>query len=317
MKPAKISYTMGQDGMYHSPGIALPEMKSGNWSIRHVITPPGEKMIIVSMRNAMFMGMKPSHTIAPGKVVTVELRETDDKGDKGWMSDSPQEVEQHTRQLKKARGRVLVGGLGIGLAVAILARNRKVREIVVVEKSSDVIRMVAPHAWNFVGSRSRGVSLAVLNTCLFEYLKMNHLPSFDFAFLDIWIPTGQTVLADTVLPLRKLAKRVVYGPIECWNELDMIGQMRINLQMAIMDKAPIAQHIAHAKKWKRDQLLLLPFYEMIQREEVDGSHVDSYLEAVLAGEHETWRPDKEEEERREFRERCAEGDPTAIAQAEQ
>lgn len=308
---------MGQDGRFHSPGLTLPESKSGNWSIRHVITPPGEKLIIVSIRNAMFMGMKPAYTVAPGEVVTVELHEHGDEGDKGWMSDSPQEVEQHTRQLAKARGRVLVGGLGIGLAVAILARNRKVREIVVVEKSPDVVRLVAPHAWEFVKSRARGVSLAVLNTCLFEYLKMNHTSSFDFAFLDIWMPTGQTVLADTVLPLRKLAKRVVYGPIECWNELEMIGQLRYQLHNALAMVTPIEKHIAHAKRWKRDQLLLLPFYEMIQRGEVDDSHVDSYLEAVSMGEHETWRPDMDEEERREFRERCEQGDPTSIAQGEQ
>lgn len=314
MKRATFHYVTDGDGMWYSPGLRLPESISWNWSIRHVITEPGERMTVVSHRNAVFMGMQPTYTVAPGKVVTVELHEKCKEGDKGWMSDSPQEVEQHVRQLKLARGRVLVGGLGIGLAVAILARNRRVREIVVVEKSPDVVRLVSPHAWKFVERIDRGPSLTVVNSCLFEYLKSAGHKPFDFAFLDIWMPTGQTVFADTVLPLRKLAKRIVNGPIECWNELEMLGQMRVSLTHAVMQPCDIQKRICHAARWKRDQLLLLPFYNHIARGGVGVEHIDSYIEAVRDGLHESWEPD---ETRRDFRERCASGDPTAIAQAEQ
>jgi hypothetical protein len=38
-----------------------------------------------------------------------------------WMSTLPQEIEQHERQLANFHGDVLVGGLGLGLAIALTA----------------------------------------------------------------------------------------------------------------------------------------------------------------------------------------------------
>lgn len=189
---------------YKSIGLDLPEQKKGRARIDHHVFEPGVRIPVVSIRNALLMGMKPASLTTPDRYRIINLHQ----GQVMWMSDSPQEVEQHVRQLANARGHVLVGGLGIGLAVSILATNPEVKSITVVEKSADIIAMVREPAiarLYDVGSKAR---FGVVCDDLFSYLRYCGL-KYDFAFLDIWAPTSQHEFMKTVLPLRKLARRVV------------------------------------------------------------------------------------------------------------
>lgn len=62
-----------------------------------------------------------------------------------WMVDDPLHWEGMKKLAEKSSGSVLVGGLGLGLVAHALAENPKVKEIDVIERERDVIKLVGPH----------------------------------------------------------------------------------------------------------------------------------------------------------------------------
>jgi hypothetical protein len=214
-------YTHTIDGMEQSLPYNLPEGKVGKFSIRHRIEPAGSEMVIVSMRTAIMTDVKPVKTVISEPVRIHELVEN---GKGLWMSSKMCDIWQHQEALKNMHGRVLVGGLGIGLAVSILEKNPRVTEIVCVEKNPQVIDLVFPHL------SSKKTLIRFFD--LFQYLNLPRLPrqknadGFDFAFYDIWCSTGQTQIKEFTLPLRQLSRGIIpQKNIVCWQEDEMIGQV--------------------------------------------------------------------------------------------
>lgn len=229
-KPEPISVYERGDGTDQTLPFNLPEGRLGPYRIETKIEPANTRLCVVSMRNAIFMGLKPCEMRHGRPLVIHKLRyhRRNDEANHGvWMTTLPQEVEQHRRQLKHAHGHVLVGGLGLGLAVGILHDNPAVQSITVIEKSKHVIDLVEPYL------PAARFSTKVIHDDLFKWLvaarALGHV-GFDFAFYDIWETTGQMVLTTHTMPLRRLSIGLVeQDQIECWNELEMVGQVAIGL----------------------------------------------------------------------------------------
>lgn len=205
--------------------VRIPRGKSGSHEICHVTVPPGKPLALSNARNRLIGGQRHKGVVTYGKkTLWHELRY--DGGT--WMTDFPIEQLQCRDSLKRMRGRVLVGGLGLGLAANWLARRKSVSEIVVVEISKDVVNLVAPHIID-----PRGV-VKVVRSDLRQYLRSKP-GRFSWAFYDIWQSDGETTLFDTVCPLREASVGVVNDwKVVCWNEDVMRGQLFIGLQTRIM-----------------------------------------------------------------------------------
>jgi len=61
------------------------------------------------------------------------------------MSDTPDEIRDHFELLRRAEGRVLIHGLGLGMAVQGCLINHNVGHVTVIEKSSEVIALAGAH----------------------------------------------------------------------------------------------------------------------------------------------------------------------------
>lgn len=61
------------------------------------------------------------------------------------MSDTRDELRDHMGFCWKARGHVLINGLGLGLAAIMAAQKDEVESVTVVELSDDVRSLVSPH----------------------------------------------------------------------------------------------------------------------------------------------------------------------------
>ena len=227
--------------------LDIPEGKSGAFEIKHVIKPPGTTLDTANSRTSIIGG----HTLTRILFERATRWHSLLEGDSVWMSDYPIEQAQHDAELKPiTSGRVLVGGLGLGYAATQLARRPRITEVVVIEKSPDVLALVADHLCNRLDDARAKRKLTFECSDLFDYLRA--LPAqetwkrrsngcgncnaarrrswFDYAFYDIWASDGEYTFFETVVPLLELsAERVRREPIN-WNESVMRGQLFLGLQ---------------------------------------------------------------------------------------
>jgi len=197
---------------YKSP-INLPRGRSGKMMVRHRIIPVGSEVRIVGMRQAMLRGMVPVSARLDDSLKVHELVE-EDVG--VWMSDLPEELNQIAELLAtvKPRGRVLVGGLGLGILAKAVSERLGVDDVFVVEHSPDVIKLC------------RAPGYRVQEDDIGAFLRW-HVEPFDFYLLDTWQGTNEGTWWDTVLPLRRtIRNRWGRKPVvHCWAEDIMLGQV--------------------------------------------------------------------------------------------
>jgi hypothetical protein len=114
------------------------------------------------------------------------------------MSDTPQEVWEHSTAMHHGQGRVLVHGLGIAMVTAALLRKEAVEHITVVEINQDVIDLVAPHLVKEFG----GDRLEIIHDNALTW-KPKPKTYWDFIWHDIW----PSITADNLPDMIKLHRR--------------------------------------------------------------------------------------------------------------
>lgn len=254
--------------------LKIPEGRVGKFSIRHQHYPQGKLFCTVTARVAVFTEQRAINVIATEDVVVHELCE----GSGTWMTDLPIEQFQIDPLLAPMRGRVLIGGLGLGYAAQVLTCKSSVREVVVIEKSPEVIELVAKHIRK-TGKRK----LRVIAADLHEWLVSNPSERFDWAFYDIWAPDGEGTFHDHVLPLRRKTAEICDPEhVRCWNEDVMRGQILTHgismLHMLLFPGFESALSMEKCcepigGKWHRTHDMLVPFFRAMR----DG-HVSRELQ---------------------------------------
>lgn len=208
--------------------LNIPEATVGSFAIKHVIKPARTPVPTSNYRTAVFRGQTQRTLVFDHPTRWHKL--TEDGGT--WMTDFPIEQIQHDEELEGMRGRVLVGGLGLGYAVTSLARRKGVSEVVVVELQREVIDLVEPHL--LTDDPTARQKIRVVQGDLFEYLKAGaDGRRFTFAFYDIWASDGETTFHHTVMPLRRLSKGIT-RKVVCWNESVMRGQLLQSLESRLL-----------------------------------------------------------------------------------
>lgn len=103
-----------------------------------------------------------------------------------WMSDVPDERRDHYSALHKARGEVLIGGLGLGMVALACAAKPEVSRVTVIENNADVIHLVTPYLHGAL--RADGIDpdkLDVIEADLFKW-KPAKGQTFDTLWFDVW-----------------------------------------------------------------------------------------------------------------------------------
>lgn len=196
--------------------LDIPAGKRGDAEIVREISPPGTKKMLGNIRTAMFGQKFQSSTVSYPFETTWHQLILDGVQ---MMSDWPIEQRQHDLALKGFRGRVLVGGLGLGYAATRLAAKKAVTEVVVVEINQNVVDLVAPYVKDPAGK------IRVVRADLLKYLEQCGEDQYNMAFYDIWASDGEGTFFDTVCPLYDLSRGRVKQPPVNWNEDVMRGQL--------------------------------------------------------------------------------------------
>lgn len=115
----------------------LPEGTCGRWSVRRRIV-SGDRRLWYAMG-----GYRDDATSPPGDYT--ELWQKTPAGEFRRMTDDVYFMRGFLDFHQRARGRVLMTGLGLGMAASWLAQKPEIELIDVVEIEQDVIELVAPH----------------------------------------------------------------------------------------------------------------------------------------------------------------------------
>lgn len=165
--------------MFHEVAKVVPAGVSGDAEVMHI-------------HNSKTVQVKTWHhhpPVRPGIYCSLFI------GGELFMSEAPTEWITSRPVMENAQGRVLIAGLGIGMILPSILSNPRVEHVTVVEKSADVIKLVAPHYAH--------PKLSVVNCDINGFVA---LVRYDVCFLDIWAKVSVTNLPE-MLALEKKARR--------------------------------------------------------------------------------------------------------------
>lgn len=100
---------------------------------------------------------------------------------KTWMADSPVEIATQATGIRRLRGRVLIGGLGLGVMVKAALTRRDVTAVDVVELDPEIIRAIGPF---YKDPRVR-----IINAD-FDEFRPTGRAWYDCVWCDIWRDVG-------------------------------------------------------------------------------------------------------------------------------
>lgn len=170
-----------------------------------------------------------------------------------WMSDTEQEVRemQDAVDAVKARGKGLVGGLGLGVVVEMLGAKEEVTSIDVVDNSHDTVDLVVKH----LKCKDK---VNVIFSDIYDFMRDLNVWEYDFVILDTWQGTGKEAWLLQVMPLRRMiANKFGKVSIHNWAEDIMYAEMMEVLTNKkpywILDQLPMPMSSKDAK-WFLDNV---------------------------------------------------------------
>lgn len=162
----------------------LPPQQRGDWRIEHETMDRERVQFYRTM--AMFSGHSSEvYDLIPGTYA--QLRH----GSTTVMSDTPMERRTNLEVVERARGDVLIAGLGLGMILLPLFAKPEVRSITVYEPAVEVGGMVLPMLWEQPGSEKLlSIRFAPIEALLESKLARSAAPPFrcqyDTIYFDIW-----------------------------------------------------------------------------------------------------------------------------------
>ena len=159
---------------YIKSPLHIPAAKSGPFCIAHDKISAHTCIDVITTRTAFLTGQS-SLKIQYEKDITIHRLE---KNGDVLMTDSPAELFDMAEAVHRAKGHVLIGGLGLGCVAMKIANKMAVESVTVVEKEQHVVNLVLP----YMSPRPQ-----IVLADLFVFLKTIKKYPFNFSFFDIYI----------------------------------------------------------------------------------------------------------------------------------
>lgn len=164
----------------------VPAKKRGSVVVSHYEVSPMDSL------TSLFHG--PGQYCPPGKYAVLRV------DGQVMMSDTRMERTSNLEVVEKAKGQVLVAGLGLGMILHPIAAKAGVKEILVLEKSRDVIKMISP-------TIPRKVEVVCVDVFDWEPLEKQ----WNTIYFDIWPTISQDNLLEMSVLHSKFRKRLAPG----------------------------------------------------------------------------------------------------------
>jgi hypothetical protein len=200
----------GPDLMKHYQPMRFKKKKLGKVEIKPTVS---QEFVVVNMRNAYLLGLRPM-TVRYDKPVEFNMLYN---GVSMLTSDRPVEIHQQYISFHKAKGHVLVGGLGLGMAATMILNLPEVKSVTVVEKNKTIINLIQPQ----IDPR-----IKVVHADLYKFLETVPFGRYDFAYYDIWYSCGERDWVSSLVPLYRLSQKAGIENLAAWGEFEMQAQLR-------------------------------------------------------------------------------------------
>lgn len=164
----------------------LPEGKSGVWEVKHFEVSKNDAEWTRMRAVISSEGMRAY--VPAGKYTYLK------RSGQAIMSNTPSEMNDFAHFVRIAKGNILINGLGLGCVVKALLSKKDVTGIIVIEKSKDVINLIAP---SFQDKR-----LNIINADALKYQPAKK-EKYDFVWHDIW----DNICSDNLSEMNTLHKK--------------------------------------------------------------------------------------------------------------
>lgn len=135
------------------------------------------------------------------------------QGQNIWMSLNPNEVETMEPFIKKAKGNVLVLGLGMGYVPFMILDKSEVKHITIIEKDQNIINLFNKLLFPYFPNKDK---ITIIKD---DALKYQPKQKYDYIFADLWHTPEDGI--ELFIALKKK-----YHNIDCWLETSMIALLR-------------------------------------------------------------------------------------------
>ena len=131
-----------------------------------------------------------------------------------WMCITPNEINTMLPHINKAKGNIVVFGLGLGYFAYMVSLKKEVKSITIIEKDKDIINLFNDNLFSYFPHQDK---IKIINADAFKFIEKDFLSSYDYAFFDLWHN------AEDGLPLYlKIKSLPIVPPSSYWIEESMI-----------------------------------------------------------------------------------------------
>lgn len=191
---------------YKKYQVNLPEMENGPWKV--------EKFNVVENDLSQRIEAMKGRRYVPGGTYTRLM-----KNGHLIMSDTPDEIRDHLRFMRIAKGNILIAGLGLGMVLNWLINKSEVDFITVIEIDKELIDMLTPYYqsdWVYI-----------IHADIFEW-KPPKTVYYDYAWYDIWNSICLDNLEEMKRLHRKFERKTTWQGSWCRKELEYLRQQEKN-----------------------------------------------------------------------------------------
>jgi hypothetical protein len=173
------------------PNVNIPIGEKGDWKILKRSFTGNELHNIINR-------IKHNRYIPEGEYTFLEYH------NETMMSDTPDEKTDHRYFVQKAKGNVLIAGLGLGMVLQAVALKPEVDYVTVIEISQDLIDLVGPY---YLNNELYRYKINIICADIFEWKPSKNI-YYDVAWYDIWKDICEDNLIDMIKLHRKFGKKV-------------------------------------------------------------------------------------------------------------
>jgi hypothetical protein len=228
-------------------GLKLPDpylqpMKSGKYEITHVPHKAGEVLRVINLRMTLFSGLPPKSISLPHDWTEMVIKLDGQR----FSSTHPIEVFGQKFAAERGHGDILISGLGIGLVLHEIRKNKDVKTVTCIEPERELIELLSPYF----------PEVQFVNEDPKKYMENSHAgKKFDFVYIDAG-GDSEGAFYKVAAPLRMRAMQILKSTsdrkdVVCWFEEVMRGQIIMDILRGIATKSNILDssegHRAFAK----------------------------------------------------------------------